>query len=472
MSEPVIDASVPAPALGAGLIRRTPVYAAPLLWMLSLAYACNYMDRSIVGTLAQAIKLDLTLTDAQLGILQGFAYVVLYSVTGLPIAWLAERRNRANILAACLVVWSAMTMVCGVAQNFVQLLLLRVGVGIGEAGCNPCSHSMIADAFGPQQRSRALSVYQLGATVGTTVGAMTAGVLADLVGWRMAFVVVGAPGLLLAAAIKVFARDPPRVRSPSATAGAELASMPSVARRLVTSPALVHIILGFTLASFVSGGISAFNQPYFVRAFGLSYGVVGVAFGLTGGLASAASLITGGRITDVATLRDTRWHVWLPLIGVALSAPCAWAVYTVHDWRVALFWSFVGGFFLNWFIIPTLSVMHKLVGVRLVAAGMALILMFQNLVGLGGGPYVTGVIIDAVSTHLFAPFGHFASLCPAGVARHGAASVIVHACRASLVEGTRWGLLSTVLIRAWACLHYALAARWVLRELGPSQLRA
>jgi MFS family permease len=454
-----------------GPMARASIYGVPLLWMLALAYAVNYMDRSIVGTLAQAIKVDLVLTDGQLGILQGFAYVVLYSVTGLPLAWLAERKNRINILAVCLVAWSAMTMICGVAQNYAQLLLLRVGVGIGEAGCNPCSHSMIADAFAPQQRSRALSIYQLGATIGTTIGAMTAGIIADRVGWRMAFVVVGAPGLLLALTLKLVSKDPPRVETQRTAGQVQAARLLPVARRIVTSPALVHIVIGFTLASFVSGALGAFSQPYFVRAFHLSYGTIGLAFGLSGGMASAASLITGGRITDRLTQRDTRWHVWLPLVGLAISMPCSWLQYAVGDWRIALAWGFLNGFFMNWFIIPTLSVMHKLVGVRLVATGMALILLFQNFVGLGGGPFFTGYLIDFVSQHLFMAGGHgnFATLCPGGKAHAGAATAVVHACSSSIAQATRIGLQFTVVIRVWACLHYALAAKHVFRELAAPQ---
>jgi hypothetical protein len=149
----------------------------------------------------------------------------------------------------------------------------------------------------------------------------------------------------------------------------EAARVLPVARRIVTSPALVHIVIGFTLASFVSGALGAFSQPYFVRAFGLNYGTIGLVFGLSGGLASAASLITGGRMTDRLTQRDTRWHVWLPLIGLAISIPCSWMHFSVADWRIAVGWGFLNGFFMNWFIIPTLSVMHKLVGVRLVATG-------------------------------------------------------------------------------------------------------
>lgn len=448
---------------------RAAVYGRPLLWMLSLAYACNFMDRSVVGTLAQPIKVDLLLADSQLGLLQGFAFVVLYCVAGLPLAWLAERRNRINIISICLVVWSGMTMVCGLAQNFVQLLIFRIGVGVGEAGCNPCSHSMIADAFAPGQRSRALSVYQMGATVGTMLGAMCAGILAEKFGWRAAFIAVGAPGLLVATAMKFTMKEPARVQASPTPAPA--ASLGTVLRKLLTSRAIIHVVLGFTLASFVSGSISGFNQPYFIRAFGLKYGQIGLIFGLSGGLASIACLVTTGRLTDWLTPRSDRWHAFLPIIGLGLSMPCIATAYAVPDWHVAIVWSFLGAFFMNWFIIPSLSVMHKLLGVRMVASGMALILLFQNFMGLGLGPFVTGLVIDAMSQRFYAAAGHgdFKRLCPGGAAPAGSAPDALAACHTALTSGTRVGLWSLVLILAWALLHYGLAARNLRREIGRAE---
>jgi predicted MFS family arabinose efflux permease len=449
---------------------RLRLYSRPLLWMLAAAYACNFMDRSVVATLAQAIKLDLLLSDGQLGLLQGYAYVVLYSVAGLPIAWLAERTNRVTIISVCIAAWSGMTMVCGLAQSFGQLMLFRIGVGVGEAGCNPCSHSMIADAFAPSRRSRALSIYQLGATIGTAVGAMSAGVVAQHFGWRMAFVAVGAPGLLLALLIRLGATDPPRIEAAHGDAGAGGVRLSAVLRRLVTSPALVHLLMGFTLASFAAGALGAFTQPYFIRAFGLTYGQIGMIFGLTGGLASAASMLISGRVTDWATRRSVVWHAGIPLLGLLAALPCLWGAYNVGDWRPALAFSVTAGFCSFWFILPTLSAFHRLLGVRFVAAGMALILMFQNLLGLGTGPYLAGLLIDGVSHHLFAShgLGAFDALCPGGVAKAGAAPGIAAACHAALTQATRIGLLSTIGINLWACIHYAFAMVHVRRELAGS----
>lgn len=463
-----------APPRGQSSISTWPMarstYGGPLLLMVSLAYACNFMDRSIVATLAQAIKINLDLTDAQLGLLQGFAYVVLYSIMGVPLARLCERWNRVSILSICLATWATMTMVCGLAQNFVQLFLFRVGVGIGEAGCNPCSHSMIADAYAPNERSRALSIYMLGATFGTMIGAMSAGAIAEHLGWRTAFVLVGAPGILIAVAIKLAVKDPNRTEQPRTSAQIDAARLTKVLIRLVTTPAIIHLVLGFTLASFAAGAIGAFTQPYFIRAFGLSYEQIGFIFGLSGGLASASSLFITGRLTDMATGRSVLWYGWLPALGIAISVPCSVAAYTAGGWLIALIWTFLAGFFLFWFIVPTLSALHKLVGARLVATAMALVLMFQNLAGLGTGPYAIGVLIDAASQHFFSAgdiHGFYAS-CPGGQAPIGATLQLAASCHTALTRGTRIGLLFVVLIELWACAHYVLAARHVQRELARS----
>lgn len=437
------------------------VYHRPLLWMLALAYACNFMDRSVVGTLAQAIKVDLVLSDAQLGLLQGFAFVVLYCIAGLPFAWLAERRDRITIISICLALWSAMTMVCGLTANFGQLLLARVGVGVGEAGCNPCSHSMIADAFAAKERSRALSVYQLGATVGTMVGAMCAGAIAQHFGWRVAFLMIGAPGLLVALAMRVFMRDPGRAGAASVAGDAGIGV---VLRQLAGDWTILHLVLGFTLASFAFAAVSAFNQPYFIRAFGLSVARIGLIFGLSGGVASAACLVLSGRMTDWAARRDARWHGLLPVCGLGLSVPCTLAAYTVGDWRAALAFTFMAGFCLNWFIIPTLAALHRLLGIGRVATGMALVLLFQNFAGLGAGPFVAGAVIDALARAIYgkAHAANFLVDCPAGQG----AGAYAAACHGALTQATRFGLMATVLVVAWACVHYALAALSLRRAVA------
>lgn len=442
-------------------------YTSMALGMLLLAYVCNFMDRTIISTLAQAIKVDLQLTDGQLGLLQGFAFVVVYAFMGLPMAKLTEKYRRTSIISGCLFAWSLMTMLCGAAMNFWQLLLCRMGVGIGEAGCNPSAHSMIADYFPASKRASALAVYTLGVPVGTMIGAMTGGLIAQHLDWRIAFVVVGAPGILLAVALKLLVKEPARVAPPpSADPAATSTSIPLVIKRLTGSKAIVHHVMGFTMASFASAGVGSFAQPYFIRVFDFTYAQTGLIFGFFAGLGGGLSIMISGRLCDKAVTKDTRWHAWIPGIGVAASAPLWFGAFTVGGANLALACVAGAYLFLNAFITPTLSAVHKLVGSRRVATAMALILFFQNILGLGGGPFFTGEVIDAFARNLFTGGGDFIAMCPGGVAPAGSAPDLVAACSGTLQTATRYGLLVTLAALAWSVLHYVLAAKHTRKELA------
>jgi MFS family permease len=267
--------------------------------------------------------------------------------------------------------------------------------------------------------------------------------------------------------MKLTMNDPPRLRAQGTAEVLDLDGVVPVLKRLVTSWAIINLVLGFTLASFAYGANAAFAQPYFIRAFGLTVGQIGLIFGLSGGLAGAGCLIFSGRFTDWATPLDERWHTWLPVMGMGLSLPCILGAYTVGDWRIAVGLTFLAGFSMNWFIIPSLSIMHKLLGVRRVATGMTLILMFQNVLGLGAGPYVAGLVIDGLANRLFGPsVGGFAIACRGGKAMLGAAPELALKCHTALTSATRLGLLSNVAILVWACIHYGIASRF-LRSGAP-----
>src|ERR1700761_4497154 len=185
-------------------------YKRTVLTTLTAVYALNFIDRTIVSIIGQPMKESLGITDNQLGLLGGLAFALLYTLLGVPIARLAERVSRVNIIAICITLWSAFTALCGVAPNFTVMLAMRVGVGIGEAGCSPPAHSLISDYYEPQRRASALSVYAFGIPLGGMLGAVAGGWLAKTVGWRAAFMVVGAPGVILAILLKLFVREPPR----------------------------------------------------------------------------------------------------------------------------------------------------------------------------------------------------------------------------------------------------------------------
>lgn len=188
----------------------TPAYKNTVLWLLVGAYTFNFIDRTIISTIGQAIKVDLQLSDQQLGWLGGLSFALLYTALGIPIARLAERKSRVNIIAISIVIWSAFTALCGTATSYIHLLLYRVGVGVGEAGLSPPAHSLISDYFEPKKRASALSIYAFGIPLGTMFGAMAGGWIAENISWQAAFMMVGLPGVLVAVAIKMFVKEPPR----------------------------------------------------------------------------------------------------------------------------------------------------------------------------------------------------------------------------------------------------------------------
>ena len=291
---------------------RKPVfsdsYKSAVLALLVIAYTFNFIDRTIIATIGQAIKLDLKLTDQDLGWLGGFSFAILYTTLGIPIARLAERKNRVTIISLAVLVWSGFTAACGLAQSFVQLLALRVGVGVGEAGLSPPSHSLISDYYEPKKRASALSIYSFGIPLGSMFGAVAGGWIAQHLGWRQAFFLVGAPGLLVALALKLFIKEPPRGHSETAeppplsaediTAAAaaagdhwlvtEFKELAFVGKRVFGKWGFFHMVAGITIASFASYGTGQYQQPYFIRNFGLSYSQVGLIFGLIGGVSTGA----------------------------------------------------------------------------------------------------------------------------------------------------------------------------------------
>ncbi len=446
-------------------------YLAWALGLLFVVYTSNFVDRTILSVLQQPIKEDLKLSDSQLGLLGGFAFAILYSTLGIPIARLAESRSRKGIITASLVVWSAMTALCGVAQGYGSLFAFRIGVGVGEAGASPPAHSLIADYFPPDRRATALSIYSLGIPIGVLAGAVLGGVIAQRYGWRPAFAIVGLPGLLLAVLTLFTLREPPRGNSEGGElAGAATPSLMDVVRRLGSRPSFLHVMAGAALASFGGYGIGAFSAPYFIRTFGLSLTQAGFVLGLISGAAAAVGTLGGGLVTDRAAKRDKRWYVWVPAIGLAVAAPMYVVGYQVPDWHWAVAILVVPPMLHYSYLGPSFGVMHNMVTPRMRATATALLFLVINLIGLGLGPTLTGMASDLYAQHRFAVLtglhGAFAASCPGGRAAAGAAAEIGAACHGASAYGVRWAIVTCAGAYLWAALHYALAARALRRDLA------
>ena len=478
-------------------------YRNVVLAFLVLAYTFNFIDRTIVSTINQAIKLDLKLSDTQLGLLGGPAFALLYTLLGVPIARLAERYSRVWIITISLVVWSGFTAVCGLATSFVQLLALRVGVGIGEAGCSPPAHSLISDYFAPRRRATALAIYAFGIPLGAMIGAAFGGWLAKSYGWRVAFMSVGAPGLILALAFILVVKEPrrglsdPAERAPAADMDfssspreavwfwSELKALGAVGAQLFCKWPVLNIILGLTITSFAGYGGGAFAGPYFIRTFGLDYATAGLILGLGVGLSGGLGTLAGGFISDWASQHGARWYALTPAIGIALAAPIYILAYRQGDWRVAAVLLMIPGVFVYTYLGPSFAVVQNVVETRQRATAAALLLLFVNIIALGGGPLFTGWIIDQFARfNLNNPHAHhilqglggvfgsgargadFTKSCPGGIAPPGAGAAMGARCKVALVAATREGMIVTMSFLIWGAFHYLLASIGLAKQLG------
>ena len=369
------------------------------LWILLAVYVFNFIDRQIVNILAEPIARDLQLSDTQIGLMTGLAFALFYTVLGIPIARFADRpaTNRPRLIAVALALWSAMTALCGLAQNFWQLLLARIGVGVGEAGCTPPAHSLISDIVPPEKRASALAFYSLGIPVGTLLGMIIGGTLADYVGWREAFVIVGLPGVILALVVWFVLKDPRRTDAATMLRNANQAPalpLSQAVREVLQSRAFVLLLLAGSSASFLAYGKTTWTTIFFQRTHAMSPGQVGLWFGLLGGLCGMLGTWAGGYLADKFGAINRRHVLTAPAVGMALAVPLAIAAYQAASWPVALALLMLPTVFNSFYYGPTYSAAQGLVPLRARAIAAATLLFFQNLIGLGLGPLFFGVLSD------------------------------------------------------------------------------
>ncbi|MFN3453116.1 MAG: spinster family MFS transporter, partial [Sphingorhabdus sp.] len=380
-----------------------PAFTNPklMLWILMIVYVLNFLDRQILNILAEPIKGDLGLSDTQLGLLAGPAFAVFYAVLGVPIARYADnpRTNRVWLISACLAVWSGMTAVCGFAQNFLQLALARVGVGVGEAGCTPAAHSLIADSVPPEKRSSAIAFFGLGIPVGSLLGLVIGGVINDQYGWRIALMLVGAPGLLLAVLLPVLLRDPRRCADSAHFSAATSNNMAALSikdavREVFSSKAYLYVFIAASFTAFLSYGKGLWTISFFIRSHGLSTTEAGLSMAVALGVSGIIGTWLGGKMADVFGKRDKRHILTLPAIGMAVAAPILFAGYYAEDWRVAVALLIVPTILNAAYYGPAYGCVQGLVRPEARAIAASLVVFGQNLIGLGMGPLIFGVLSD------------------------------------------------------------------------------
>ena len=378
------------------------------LVMLTIAYTFNFIDRQILVILQPSIKKDMALTDAQLGLLSGFSFALVYITAGIPIAYWADRGNRRNIVALAVAVWSGMTALSGLAQNYLHLLLARIGVGIGEAGGSPPAHAMISDFFPPKARATALSIYSTGVHIGVLVGFLLGGFLDQILGWRAAFMAVGVPGVIFATVFFFTVKEPQRGRWESGSEATYKPSLSETFQVLAGYRSFWYLAAGAGLTAFAGYGNGNFTPSFLVRSHGLEVGTVGVLLAVfAGGVALPLSF--------PYLLLDQTWIV-IPLL-------------------------FAVSVLINTYLGPCLAISHSLVPPAMRALASAILFFVLNLIGLGMGPLTAGLLSDVFTES----FG---------------------------ADGLRYAMIVVAMIASLGVLMFFLAARSLPEDLERSRARA
>lgn len=365
-----------------------------ILLILMLVYAFNHIDRQVLIILLGPIQDEFKLTDSQLGLLTGPLFAILYSTLGIPAAIWADRGNRKKIIMLALTIWSGMTALSGLALNFVHIALARMGVAVGEAGCTPPATSIIADLYPPKERATAMGIYTLGIGVGVLVGLTLGDFVADRYGWRAAFFVAGIPGLLLAGAFWFTVREPARGASEARRSDEPAPSILETFAFIFTQPSFLSLLIGCTLICISANAFLVWVPALLDRTFSFADGELGLALGLLIGGFGCAGAILIGMITDRLSARSLAWRpliiaicggIAIPFVFFALGAETKWAFYALY-----IIPSFVGLIYAS--IAYTAA--QELVSVRMRAFAAAFTLLCLTLLGIGLGPWVTGMISD------------------------------------------------------------------------------
>ena len=370
------------------------------LGLLTVVYTFNFVDRQLLSILQESIKADLLLSDQQLGLLTGFAFALFYTVAGIPIARYADRNNRRNVVAIAIALWSFMTAISGLVQNYLQLLLARIGVGVGEAGGSPPAHSMISDIFPPERRASALAFYSMGINFGILFGFLAGGWLNEFFDWRVAFFVVGAPGIVVALFVRYTLREPIRGLMEDRQDVATDTPFPEVLKLLWSRLSFRHLAIGGALNAFAGYSSSNWTASFMIRSHDMSTGELGTWLALIMGVGGAIGVFWGSYIAERLAKFDVRWYMWMPTITGMICVPFMIATYVVEGAYTALIVSVVPGILFNVYLGNSLAMTHALVGLRMRAVASAILFFLINLIGMGLGPWGVGLLSDMLSAEL------------------------------------------------------------------------
>ena len=454
MADVVLEPGVAAPSAP----RFAPVsasYGRYALTLLVAIYTVNFLDRQIITTIGESIKNDLHLTDSQMGALGGIYFAAVYTILGIPIARVADKSNRPWVMTASLALWSGFTVISGLARSYGVLAFARAGVGVGEAGCSPTAHSLLADYFPPNRRATALAIYSMGISIGTLFGMAIGGIVAEHYGWRNAFLVAGAPGLVFAVLAILTLREPRNQLSRDAQAAANASShipLLMVFSTLAQRPTFWLFGLGGALTAFVSYAQGQFTTPFFLRNhaqeltvlaghFGMApapgkppLGFLSLALGLGAGFGGALGSWLGGMLADRWGAKDLRNYALFPILANALGIPLVLVAASTGNMPLALILMAISNVSAGGWWGPVYGGVQGMVPPAMRALSAAVLLFVINMIGLGGGPTAFGMVTDLLTNRDLAGTGLDVQACKlaAGAAKATCAAASAHGIKLTL----------------------------------------
>ncbi|MGE3248615.1 MAG: spinster family MFS transporter [Hyphomonadaceae bacterium] len=476
-----------------------PSYRGYVLFTLTLVYTLNFIDRNLLSVIAQPVIDAFQLSDSQYGFLNGPPFAIFYALMGIPIAMAADRFNRVHIIALCIAVWSVMAALCGLATSFLFLLFARIGVAIGEAGCTPPANSLIGDYFKPRSRAHALAIYAMGVTIGGALANAFGGPIAtqltgeaveqfllsinlagvfgpidwaNVEGWRLAFIVIGAPGVLVALLVLFTVKEPPRGYSdPPGVQRVEKASISETLKELATKPTFWAMAMGAALTALVGYGLAGFQAPMMQRIHGINPGEFALQYGVPLALAAAAGTFIGGFATERLTPRFPRAVTWIPAVGLLASIPLYEIAFFMPDEQLSLalpVWCIASALHYA-YLGSQYSIGQGVVSQRSRASAIAVLLLTVALIGNGLGPQIVGWLSDYFMSTQISALGMDGVLtndvCRAREAVAALPEAQQRACATAYGEGLRLSMAATTLFFIPAALFFLWSARTYLRDL-------
>jgi predicted MFS family arabinose efflux permease len=398
----------------------------------------NQVDRQVLAVLLEPIKRDLGASDTAMGLLTGLAFAFFYTTAGIPIARLADRGSRRNVIVAGVAMWSVMTAFCGITRSFAQLAAARIGVGVGEAALGPAANSLISDYFPPERRATALAIYNIGGNVGVMVGFIAGGWIGQTFGWRAAFLIVGLPGLAAALLTRLTLREPPRGLSDAVIDNEPVPRLRETISILYSNATFRHLSLSSAFYAFAAYGFTVWGATFLIRVHGMSLGETGLWLGLIQGFGGGLGTYVGGHLSDRFASGDARIPTWVSALGGVLAVPALLVFLFAPNPSMALAGYAPAMAFSLFFVGPSYSIAQRLVRLRLRAQATAFLMLNMNLIGLGIAPLVVGALNDVLT----ARFGDMA---------------------------IRYSLLVAGLTSFWAVGHSLMAARTIRRDLAATK---